>query len=173
MAIKRTSSKQSTTTDDAKPKRAAKSTATKAKAKPAAKSKAKAAAKAKAKPRKQDDAAKAKRAEAKAAKEQARTDAISAGDIIVAKGGVEYHKTGATEGTMIDRANALLAELKKSATPITIKSLIAKHGGAHPQYLAMVSLLEAQGEVVKFRARGGDESGQVAFLHVSQAFGNG
>lgn len=169
MAIKRTT-KNASTTDDAKPKRAAKSTATKAKAKPAGK--AKAATKAKAKPRKQDDAAKAKRAEAKAAKEQARQDAISAGDIIVTKGGVEYHKTGATEGTMIDRANALLTELKKSPSPITIKSMIAKHGGAHPQYLAMVSLLEAQGEVVKFRARGGDESGQVAFLHVSQAFGN-
>lgn len=160
-------------------KRVKKSTAT---AKPAAKksSAKKPAAKKPAAKKGSDDtkaAAKAKAAEARKAaqaekaeaKKAARVEAISKGDIIEGKGGVEFHRTEPTTGTMIERAETLLTEIKKSATPIATRDLIDKFGGQHPQYLAMFSLLEAQGEVVKYRQRGGDSgASQVAFLHVSQ-----
>lgn len=172
MAVTRTRKASSTkTTSKAKASKAGtkKSPAKKTTAKkPAAKKGPSAAEKAAAKKARAEAAAqrKAEREQAKAAE---REQAILDGELIEGKDGIEYHRVEPTTGTMIDRANALLEEIKASDVPIATRDLIAKRGGQFPQYLAMFSLLEAQGEVVKFRQRGGKQgAAQVAFLHVSK-----
>lgn len=166
MAVARTRKASST---KAAKKTTTKPAAKKATTKKAAKPKGPTAADKAAAKKAREAAAKEKR-EAKAAEAaQAREQLILDGQLIEGKAGVEYHRTEPTEGTMIDRANALLEEIKASDTPIATRDLIAKRGGQFPQYLAMFSLLEAQGEVVKFRQRGGKQgAAQVAFLHVSK-----
>lgn len=158
-----TKAKGATKSKAATKKSPAKKTPTKGKAK-AGDAKAKAAAK-----KARAEAAAQKRAEREQAKAAEREQQILDGELIEGANGVEYHRVEPTTGTMIDRANALLEEIKASDTPIATRDLIAKRGGQFPQYLAMFSLLEAQGEVVKFRQRGGKQgAAQVAFLHVSK-----
>lgn len=172
MAVTRTrKSSSSKTATKAKPSKAAtkKSPAKKTTAKKSSPKKGPTAAEKAAAKKARAEAAAQRKAERESAKAAEREQQILDGELIEGTNGVEYHRVEPTTGTMIDRANALLEELKKSDTPIATRDLIAKRGGQFPQYLAMFSLLEAQGEVVKFRQRGGKQgAAQVAFLHVSK-----
>jgi hypothetical protein len=133
--------------------------------KPAAKKSA--ADKAKATKARKEAAAK-KTAERVAAQQQEREQAILDGKLVVASGGVEFHRVDRDGiGKIQARATAVLKELEGSKTPIVVRDVIAKHGGQFPQYLAMFQMLEAQGLVIPFRQRGGgrgEGASQVAYL---------
>lgn len=165
----------------AKPRVAKKTTAKKAVAKPRVAKKAatkkaatKKSATKKAAPTKKASAA-AERAKRKAAREaereanavkaaNARAAAIDSGDLIVGTGGVEWHRLEDTsDGHVVQRAAYILETLKKEKRPVTMRELMSGFGGQSTQYKPMLALLEAQGEVVKYRARGGDIAGQVAY----------
>ena len=115
----------------------------------------------------------AKKPDAKAAAKKQRAADIKSGALIEGKGDAEFVRVERTKpGLIQQRAAKLVAELKKSKTPVVVRDLIERNGGQFPQYLAMFQLLEAMGEVVPYRQRGGgrgEGASQVAYLHVDHA----
>lgn len=122
----------------------------------------------------QEKAAKAreqKRAEAEKARAAARKKAIADGQIIEGEGNVEFHRVeNGSDGEVVKRAREVIKRLEASKTPVPGRKLMAELGGGWPQYLAIFSLLKAQGLVIEYRSRGGGRgTSGVAYLHTKHA----
>lgn len=142
------------------PKKKAPAKTTKAKATPK-KSAAKKAAPKKEAPKvsKREQAAKEKAEKL----EQVRKAKIAAGDLIVTKTH-EYEKApGQTKS--LERAQAIMATLKKAKEPVTVKQLADDLGAYYEEVLPALTMLEATGVAERYEAlAGGRGRRQVAYM---------
>lgn len=107
----------------------------------------------------------AKKKEKEEAKAKERQDLIDSGALIC-DGDYEFHKVEKDEqGTVEERAEAVLEALKSSKIPVVGRELMEKHGGGWPQFLSFFALLKVQGQVIEYRRRGGERgTSGVAYL---------
>lgn len=107
----------------------------------------------------------AKKAAKEEAKQKEREDAIKSGALIE-DGDYEFHRVEKDEqGTVEERAEAVIEALKGSKTPVVGRELMETHGGGWPQFLSFFAMLKVQGLVIEYRRRGGERgTSGVAYL---------